>query len=516
MKESKRYAALDIGTNSTRLKIVERTATGGVQILREEKAMTRLGENLQKRGVLSREAMERTLRYLSQFQEIMRGYNVSRLSAVATSATRTARNGRVFVRRVHKDLGLKVKVLSGAEEARLAYWGVIGSMFLPQQRSAIVHLGGGSTEVVLCRAGSISRLYAVELGAVRIAERFKLMDRVRAADLRAAREFLSRQFAKSFRGAEASVLVGSGGTFTSVGYMHLTRRSLLQARVNGHEIERRDVKKMLKELAARDKSERQRIPGLNPQRADIIVAGLLIVDVLMKVLGAPVLKISDRGIRDGLILQMMEKESSGPAAQNGGEQLAGVLQLAEKCNYEKEHAQHVMDLSLQLFDQLHQDLGIPAASKGLLSAASLLHDIGHYISYQKHHKHTYHLIRSSDVTGFTPHQVELIANIARYHRKAVPRKRHRNFGALSEEDRRVVTHLSALLRIADSLDRCHNRNVRRIACRVNSNRILISITAQKNPEIEIWGAMQKADLMQQTFGREVKWAFKIAGSHQDK
>jgi exopolyphosphatase/guanosine-5'-triphosphate,3'-diphosphate pyrophosphatase len=292
-------------------------------------------------------------------------------------------------------------------------------------------------------------------------------------------------------------------------------------RVRGFEMKRSEVMHLVDWLRKMPLRNRVRVPGLSPQRADIIVAGVTVVERIMKCLGVNRLQVHDGGVRDGLLRSMASTLFPGAGAAAAPElidPLRFVRQFAATCGFEERHCSHIARLAAQIFDQLAGHFPGPPGGwsdpshRLVLEAAALLHDIGYLINYSKHHQHSYHLIIHSDLPGFTPRELQLVANVARYHRRARPKKKHANFQALSKGDRRLVRRLAAILRIADGLDRNRMQNVQRVGLRVQDDKVCFVLEAADNPTVDIWGAAGKVDLFEEIFGVEARFEWATASA----
>jgi exopolyphosphatase/guanosine-5'-triphosphate,3'-diphosphate pyrophosphatase len=308
-----------------------------------------------------------------------------------------------------------------------------------------------------------------------------------------------------------------GGTFTNLASMSMHREArgrvgdILPYAIRGYELHRAEVKHFLDQLRKLPQRERARVAGLNPQRADIIVAGLAVVDGVVKHLGVNRIRVHEEGIRAGILHTLIDETQ--PAALGDRtpvqDRMRAVQQFAEACHHERAHANHVASLALQLFDELARETGgegwATPEDRQVLEAAALLHDVGYLINYTRHHKHTYHLIMHSRLGGFTRAEVELIANVARYHRGARPKRRHLNFARLDARRQRTVRHLAAILRLAVGFDRAHAQSVSGIGVRVFDGTAIIEVRARHDPQVEIWGAQRKGRLFEKTFGVKVRF-----------
>lgn len=519
---ARRLAAIDVGTNSIRLIVVEAASDGTYKVLDDEKAVTRLGRGLVDTARLHAEAMEDSARAIARMRGIAEGYGVSNPRIIGTCAVREAINGGDFISLIRERTGLELVPISAEEEARLAHLSAANAFDLRSASAAVVDIGGGSTEVVLCSGGMIEQIYTLPLGAVRMTEQFpgcaipgedEAYEAMRKAVRRAVRDRIGKPpFTPSF-------LVGTGGTFTTLAAVSMHRGTpastsgLLPFAVRGYEMQRSEIRHTLEWLRQLPVKSRLKVPGMSPDRGEIILAGTVIAEAVMKRLGANNAKVHDRGIRDGLILTMIAEEfPDRPAFKPEPiDRARSARHFATACRYEEQHSSHVADLCTQIFDQVaEQRPGALGECEGplgreLLYISALLHDVGYFINYSKHHKHSYHLIVHSDLGGFTHRELEIVANVARYHRRSEPKARHPNFAKLNQTDRSIVRALSAILRIADGLDRTHTQSVRSVRLTIHGRDALFTLDASDEPAVDMWGAERKADLFAKQFGLEPRF-----------
>jgi exopolyphosphatase/guanosine-5'-triphosphate,3'-diphosphate pyrophosphatase len=505
-QKNKRLAAIDIGSNSIRCIVVEVRDDGKFRVLDDEKATVRLGGSLQEDGSISPAAWDLALENLGRMKKIVEGYGVKAIEAVATSAVRRAENGGEFIRAVAERTGIEVSVISGEEEANLMALSVLHNFDMEDARYAMIDIGGGSIEIVTAAANLVEEVYSLELGAVYLTDKFIRRDPVNKVDLQKLLKHVRNSLRHTFAGetVKARCIIGSGGTITSIASMIMASRSEGYGSVHGYEILRSDVVHLLAMLARKDLVARKSTPGLNPDRADIIVAGVAAIDEIMRFFDANILRVNERGIREGLILKSLRKHDLiGSASQNRNWR-AATLDFARSCHADEEHAEQVARLALAIFDSLTVPFSMGERERQLLEAAALLHDIGYFISYTSHHKHSYHLVRHCDLFGFTPRERELIANITRYHRKSLPKKKHEGFTTLSEQDRLLVSRLGGILRLADGLDRRRNSMVKTIHCTLSQATIRIGLSGEdQDLSVEIFGGKEKGDLFESAFQRKL-------------
>lgn len=500
-----RLAAIDIGTNSIRCIVAEVDPQGRFMVLDDEKATVRLGENLNKSGAISPAACARALEAVGRMRKLVEGLKVSEVEAVATSAIRNASNGPELVDELSSLLGREIRVISGQEEAELAAISALHNFEMGDKRHVMIDIGGGSVEIVTALGSHIEEYFSVDLGAVLMTERFFDVDPIRPADYQKFRRHVRAILKNTFSGEKIAVqnMIGSGGTITSLGGMVMSMRRQAFSSVHGYEVLRSEVVHLLAMLMRKDVKSRRALPGLNPDRADIIVAGLGVVDEMMSFFGANMLRVNERGIREGLIIKSVRR--LGLLADNTPQRTwrESVLDFAKSCHYDEPHSRHVAKLALAIFDRLARGSGLKKSERRLLEAAALLHDIGYFISYNSHHKHSYHLIRHADLFGLTPREREMTAQIARYHRKALPKKKHAEFDQLIEKDRVIVSRLGGILRLADGLDRRRSGLVEVVDLTCGAEVYSIKLLGTEDISVEIFGGNAKKDLFEKAFGGAV-------------
>jgi exopolyphosphatase/guanosine-5'-triphosphate,3'-diphosphate pyrophosphatase len=406
------------------------------------------------------------------------------------------------VREARRRCGLRIDVIPPEEEAHLVMQSALRHFDLAGRSAAVVDIGGGSMEVLFMAGTVVDDVHVLPLGAVRLSETYcrsdPLVDRhwrklKRAIDARLADGIGKPPF-------HPEVIIGSGGTFTNLGEMVKAEREGQAGKVHGYALSRADVVHLVHRLRETPIDERRQIPGLNPKRADIIIAGAAAVARLAKWLGGQHILVNERGLRDGLLLAMIadrfDTARGTPAPARPKDRLEWVRAFARKCRSNERHCEHVATLAGQMFDGLRGPLDLKEEGRAVLTAAALLHDVGYVINHAKHHKHAYHLILHGELQGYSAREVELIANVARYHRKADPRKSHANFARLERPDRRLVRRLAGILRVADGLDRTHTQRVTAVTCEPGRDRLRLAIDAATDPRVEIGDAGRKAGLLE--------------------
>jgi exopolyphosphatase/guanosine-5'-triphosphate,3'-diphosphate pyrophosphatase len=515
MEHKKNFAAIDIGTNSFHLVVTEvNLASGKFRILTKEKEIVRLGSGSTDMKYISESAMNRGIAALKRFGAIAGSYSAE-IRAIATSAVREALNRDEFLRRVRSHTSIKIEIASGTEEARLIHLGVLQSLPVFHKNILLIDIGGGSTEFLVGKGRQIFFSNSLKIGAVRLTERFFQNDTINKNSIDECRKFVKGSLVPLVRGISEKhfeVCVGSSGTIdTLTTIIRASKKNVLPEYVdnNNFTFSRAELFKAV-ELVFKAKSIRKRrsILGMDADRVDIITAGAIIIEQIFKELKLQQLTFSGYALREGIILDSIEKlHLKHKATHLYNIRYNSLVHLGEMYQYEKTHAHHVTSLSLSLFDQTKKLHGFGEREREYLQAAAILHEIGGYVSHSFHHRHSYYLIRNADLMGFTENEKEIIANVARYHRKSHPKAKHETFSLLSTDDKRVVTRLAAILRIADGFDRSHASFVKKVKVTARGKNVQISIKpkSSENYNMAIWGADRKKKLFEDTFRCIVKF-----------
>ncbi|MEP6652956.1 MAG: Ppx/GppA phosphatase family protein [Myxococcales bacterium] len=523
-----RIAALDVGSNSFHLIVVQVTTGGHFEVLDRAKEMVRLGESSLRTGIIPPEVFRRGLDALASLCRLAERHQPDALIAVATSAVREAQNGGEFVRAARDEVGVEIQVVRGQEEARLIYLGARGTLNLAGRRAVLLDLGGGSLEIILADSRECYFTDSAKLGVIRLTEEWGASDPPTTRQLVALRTRV--------RGALEPVMArvrAMGFDFAAVssGTAQALASMIQQDRggKNGERDDARDEGPTLtvdaladleQKLAGLTLNQRARLPGLDARRADTILAGAVVLRTALELGGARSAIVCESALREGIVADYIATHRPGMLLVEEFPDLRrrSVMELCRRCHYDEGHAQHVARLALSLFDQtreLHKDHSIRESDGELLEFAALLHDVGFYISPSKHHRHSQYLIQTHDMVGFSRTDVGMMACIARYHRKAEPpgeslkktaEERHKPFRELARRARRRVRYLTALLRLADALDRTHGRLVRAVRCQVGRKTIELRIEVDGDPELELWAARRKGDLLESLAGRRLRLA----------
>lgn len=510
-----KLAVIDVGTNSIHLVLAEVEPDFSYKILDRFKDMTRLGDGAFRTRRLSEAAMARGLEVVQTLALLARNKGYERIEAVATSAVREAENGGEFIEAVARQTGLTVRVVTGPEEARLIYLGVRHSMDLAQRPTLVVDVGGGSVELIIGNRNAMIQGQSLKLGAIRLKDLYLTKDPPTKAMCRAMQEAIDGQLDAAFRRIRTRTfdrLVGTSGmiaNLTEIIYLRRTGRPVPQ--LNLATVSLKEVLAVERLLTQSTFKARLAIPGLDPKRADTLLPATAVVRTLMERTGQDRMTVSDKAIREGLIYDFIERHREGIKAEQEipNVRRRTVLHLAEACRYPAAHSHHVALLAMQLFDQTRSLHGLGDQEREWLEYAALLHDVGYLINSRQHHKHAYYLIKNSDLAGLTAEEIEMIASIARYHRRALPRNAHEQTKGLSPRRRRVLEVLSALLRVADGLDRSHFSVIQGLRVKLG-NPVTVALRTTGDPELEIWAARNRADLFEQVFKRPLQFAARRA------
>ncbi len=511
---SKNLAAIDIGTNSFHLIVVDVDKRNRkFKILTREKEIVRLGSGSTDMKHLSENAMNRGIEALKRFKAIADAARAP-VRAIATSAVREALNQSEFLRRVKSATGIKIEIASGSEESRLIYLGVLQALPVFNRKILLMDIGGGSTEFLIGRQREIFYENSLKLGAIRLTQRFFTSEKLTPKSVKQCRKFVwgtinlvSREIKKH----DYDMAIGSSGTILNIASMiRLMRGEPAAIKTNNFSFSRRELNKIVEKLTkAKDVKQRAKIPGLDVSRADIIVAGALILEQIFEELNIKRMTVSEFALREGIILDTIEKQYKRKNFHPLNDiRYRSVLHLAENFKYEMQHSHHTAHLALRIFDQTRKLHKLGDAEREFLEAAALLHEIGFFISHSQHHRHSYYIVRNSELMGFTDNEKEIIANIARYHRKSHPKLKHEEFGRLTPEDQSVVQKLSAILRVADGLDRTHSSVVKDVTCKASGKNaaFILHREHKRTPvDLEIWGAERKKELFEEVFGVRVKF-----------
>lgn len=502
-------AAIDVGTNSFHLVVARVLGAQTFDVVTQEKEMVRLGRGGGDMKVLSADAIDRGVRALTRMRHIAAAHGAP-VRAVATSAVREATNHHEFIERA-RAAGVDVEVISGVEEARLIHLGVLQALPVYDRPLLLCDIGGGSTELLLGHRASVRASRSLKLGAVRLTDRFfpdGIASKQAVAACRAHVTSSVWPFQREVASHGFEVFVASSGTAEAVAAMaHAASGRTPPKTFNAYVVAADDVREVVADLVrARTPAQRATLPGLDAKRADIILAGALVLEGVLDAFGVEELVISGYALREGVLLDTLQRRDGTTLHHLSDLARNSVRQLMVQCDEEPEHSSHVAHLAVRLFDETAALHGLDDACREYLEAGALLANVGLFVSHSQHHLHSYYLIRHSDrLAGLTDDEIEIIAQVARYHRKSGPKDRHAAFAALRPDDQHTVHHLAALLRVAIGLDRGHAGNVVDVRVTSTSDEVTITAVGRKGADLalELYAANERRSLLEEVAGRRV-------------
>jgi len=515
-----RIAAIDIGTNSIHMIVVQVRPDRSFEVIDREKEMVRLGSGGLGGRALTESSMMTALQVLSKFRRLAESHEVDEIVAAATSAVREADNGREFLTAVRQRTNIRVRVISGTEEARLIHRAAVYGVDVADGTAVVVDIGGGSVELTRGTAKQVQVARSAKIGVIRLTEQFVRSDPFTARDERRLTKFIESEIKETVEeivGLGFDRVIGTSGTILSLGQLVASEEGAVAADdLRSRRIGVKQIRKLRRDLVGMTLADRLRLPGLDPRRADLAVAGSVLLDTILKKLRAKELTLCDLALREGLALDYIRKNQARIAKVEKYPDVRrrSVMELAERSNYFAQHADQVGRMAVALFDQTTTLHSLGAREREWLEYASLLHDIGVHISYGRHHKHSYYLVKNGDLRGFEPEEVEVIALVTRYHRRGLPKRSHDGFCDLSSELRRTVRTLSAILRVAEGLDRSHQQSVAALEIVPGGQDLLLRIKPAGDTELELWAAQRSVAPLERVLRRIVR--FEVTPIHEKR
>ena len=505
-----RLAAIDIGTNSVHMIVVQVRGDLSFEVIDREKEMVRLGAGGLDGRNLTNAAMSAALLALTRFRRIAESHGVDEILAAATSATREAENAGEFLARIVEETGIRPRVISGTEEARLIHLSAVYGVDVTRGPAVVIDIGGGSVEITLGNAETMRLGRSFKMGVIRLTERFVTSDPLAARDERKMVQFINREIeehAGQIVEAGFDRVVGTSGTILSLGTMAAhAELGHAPGEIRNLRIRARQIHRLRKQVVSLGLQQRLKLPGLEPRRSDIVVAGAVLFDTILRRIGATEITLCDLALREGLVLDYIRRNRRQIAQVDKIPDVRrrSALELAERCNYYAEHAQQVIRLALALFDQSRAVHGLTDREREWLEYAALLHDVGGLISYARHHRHSYYLIKNGDLRGFHPDEIEVIALVARYHRRGTPKRSHDEYASLPSSLRKTVRTLSSILRVAESLDRSHAQAITGLELRDRGQDMLLLVHTATDAELEIWATNRHLQPFEKLLGKPIR------------
>jgi exopolyphosphatase / guanosine-5'-triphosphate,3'-diphosphate pyrophosphatase len=504
-----RIAALDLGSNSFHLLVVEANADGTFVPIVREKEMLRLGDVVSREGRITDAAAERVVATIRRFHTLADAAGAAEFVARATSAIREAENGGTLIDQIFEETGIRIAVISGREEARLIFGAIRASVVLDPGPALCFDLGGGSLEVMIGDASGLVWSDSVHLGVARVTAELVASDPLSSDDQRRLSERMTSQLlpiAEQVTDFAPRMAVGSSGTLCDLARMVAAHRDgTVPVSVNQLRIGRDDFLEIHEKLLSITAAERARLPGLEPRRADLVPAGSMFLATAMELFGFDELVLSEWALREGIVLDAISRHDPVDWSDDAHDiRRASVLGLARRCNWDEAHARHVSQLAVTLFDQTLPIHALGNDDRELLEHAALLHDIGVHVSSESHHKHTAYLIQHGHLRGYAPDEVLALAALARYHRRSEPKLSHEPYRSLAGDVQERIRVLAGLLRVADGLDTSHGQVVDGVDVESDDAALRVRVHARGDCDVELWGARRKRGLLEKTSGRKVE------------
>jgi exopolyphosphatase/guanosine-5'-triphosphate,3'-diphosphate pyrophosphatase len=518
------FAAIDIGSNSCRLKIAKVVAHR-LKTVAEDREVTRLGASVFDAGLISPEAMASTLRALKRFQRAVQAHGADRIRVVATSAMRDARNAAAFQAWVQAETGWNLEVISGLEEGRLIHLGVTAGEPGSGGRVLLVDLGGGSCEITLSEHKRIRETVSLPLGAVRLTEDFLQADPAPAEGVARMRRFIARELRRAHRRirpdrislviatsgtaaalAEACHAARSGKSTLGKGTARKVKSVEAQTQLSRGLAEARAVRKLASRLAKMALPEREAVQGIGPRRAEIIVAGAEVYAELLESFDLAGFRYSPLGLRDGILAQMLAAQDARASVHREfeHERWESVLSTARRYGVDQRQAEPVRSHAVQLFRELRSLHNLPPEYESWLAAAALLRDTGKFINHQGHHRHTQYIVSSSELYGYTRVERTIVSAIARYLGKSRPQPGDRALRNIPAEEHKNVLCAVVLLRLAVALNQDRASDVLRVGVKLYPKRVYLELRpGRTGAELELWSLRKEANYFREVFGREL-------------
>jgi len=501
-----RIAAIDIGTNSIHMVVADAVSVGAFEVVDRERDVVQIGRGSFAGHRLRRDAIRRSVESLSRFVQLARRLQCDRILCTATAAVREAQNGGELLEAAHLASGVRPRVIPAEEEGRLIYLAVKGALQLGPKASLIVDIGGGSVQLVVGDAERLRLATGAPLGALRLTELMPLSDPPAHGEL----EKLQRHVRREARAALSRVaefeperVLGSSGSIHALAQIaHWEEHGEAIPQINGYPLSLAAIDRQVKRLSRMTVAQRERLPGIDTQRAEIILPGAMVLRHVLEETGVDGLTVSDFGVREGLVMDYIANHADEVTQLAPLEDLRmrSVVQLLRKFGPSGPHPAHVARLALALYDGVRTVHGLPAGTRDLLHYAALLHDVGSVVSFDGHAEHSGYIIRNGNLRGLSRDEIEAIACVARYHGKGRPKKRDREFRELRKRTRKTVRWLAALLRIAEGLDRSHYQLIRSVRVVRRGKRFRILVTARRDAKLELWAARRRTGLLAELLG----------------
>ena len=504
-----KLAAIDIGTNSIHMIVVEATSKNSFDILDREKEMAKLGAGVFASNYISDRAFKLGLSTIARYVQLADRLGVDEIITAATSAIREAHNGEEFLKEVVAQTGLSPRIISGKEEARLIFLAVRNSIAIKEDKALVIDIGGGSTEIVVGNRSKIFFGESMPLGVLRLLDMFEDKGAVGAEGqgvLEAHIRFVAERVFDRVHELGFDRVIGTSGTIRTMGEAaHIAADGKSLQSVNAEVVKLEEIDRLTQKLLEMKLKERAEVDEISDKRADAIHLGGVLLTQLLEMADVKEITLCDASLREGMILDYLERHSQELAdfPQPKNLRYRKAARLVYKYESDWSENCHVANLALQIFDQTQQLHQYGDFEREILEFAALLHDIGQFISFRKHHKNSRYILKQTDPRGFTDEEMLLIRHLTRYHCKAKPSKKHKQFKKLSKRNRRIIRVLSGILRIAVALNKTKNRRVERVSCQISEEKLTITVAGKDNLEVERWAARRKSKVLSSALKRKI-------------
>ncbi|MEO5617226.1 MAG: Ppx/GppA phosphatase family protein [Candidatus Eisenbacteria bacterium] len=518
-----RIAAIDIGTNSIHMVIADAVAGGGFEVVDRERDVVQIGRGSFGAGRLRRAAIQRCVDALARFVQLARRHQTDRILCTATAAVREARNGGEFLQAARAASGVTPRVIPAEEEGRLIYLAIKGALQIGTRPALIVDIGGGSMQLVVGDADRLRLATSAPIGALRLTELLIESDPPTRGEVQKLKRHIrkhARAALKKVAELKPAEAFGSSGSIHAIAQIaHWDAHGQAIPQINGYFLSREAVERLSRRLARLTVAQRERLPGIDTHRAEIILPGTIVLEHVLRQAGVAGITVSDFGVREGLVTDYIANhaEEVTELAPLEDLRMRSVVQLLRKFGPSGPHPEHIAKLALALYDGLQRVHALPAAARELLHFAALLHDVGSVVGYDGHVEHSGYLIRNGNLRGLSSEEVRIIASVARYHGKGRPRKRDPEIRALAKPQRIMVRWLAAILRIAEGLDRSHYQLISHLRVERRPGRVAILVTARRDAQLELWAARRRANLLAVLAGsrsRPVKISIRLDSANE--
>jgi exopolyphosphatase/guanosine-5'-triphosphate,3'-diphosphate pyrophosphatase len=494
-------AAIDVGSNAIRLAIANVTANGECQTVYSAREPVRLGQDVFGKGAISSQTFDRAVQAFIDFKRKLDEHAVTHVKAVGTSALREATNRDALSKAIHKATGIEISIIGGEEEARLIHVAAKEAINLKSKVALLIDIGGGSVEVVLANDTTVLCTESYAMGSVRL---LKILDE-KAGEERfnqLVTEYVDatqRRLAQEIGNQKIDVCVGTGGSIESIGDL---RRELFDKN-SDQKVTAEELKSLVKKLRGTTFEQRIQELRLRPDRADVIVPAAIVLQRIVQQAGVAEVLIPGIGLKDGVLLEIVSQLRDQEKRIHREQVLESARRLGKKYSFDEKHATIVARMATEIFDQTQAVHELDPEARLILEVAALLHDIGHYVSVMNHHKHTFYLIQSSPLVGLTQLQMDMVANVARYHRKSMPKLQHKPYEDLPPKQRLTISKLAAILRLADALDHEHASTVHSVEVEYKRPRFVFRLKGKGDMLLEKWALAAKRDLFESVFDANV-------------